>query len=159
MWKTRVPRVVVVAALFVLAACGGTAGTPSPQTSIAAATSSPKSMVAELASESVRSDAAPTGATTVKMDLLSFTPSALTVAQGTVVLFLNNPDVDRNHLMSISDAAGNLVASSTTVKSETKVIFTIHGLKPGTYPFKCTIAGMSGRIHASEGMTGTLTVT
>jgi plastocyanin len=93
------------------------------------------------------------------MDAFFFAPRAITVAAGKAVFFLDNVDATRDHRMDIRGASGAVLAASTLVRSDTKMVLTVQGLQPGNYVFNCSVVGYDGQTHAAVGMTGTLTVT
>lgn len=84
-----------------------------------------------------------------------FTPDQLTAQAGTVVFFLDMQEADVVHNMLIASEVGDPpLAKSAVLEPGQSVIFTVHGLEPGSYEFWCTFEG-----HLAGGMKGTLTVT
>lgn len=82
-----------------------------------------------------------------------FAPAALTVKAGNEVFFLSNVS-HGTHSFAIGPAdRSSHCAVSDPLRAGETAVFSVQGLKPGTYAFWCTIDG-----HAQEGMVGTLSV-
>lgn len=120
----------LAAIAFVLTACGGAADSPS--------------------------DAEPPppraggGGSEVELTArdLSFEPSEVTAAAGSVVVVLTNEGA-LQHDVIIEEAGDTLVVEASGGSTERGTI----DLEPGTYTFYCGIAG-----HRQAGMEGTLTI-
>ena len=91
-----------------------------------------------------------------------FVPEQLTAKAGTVVFYLENvpgtifaPD----HNMRIGPAVGQVLAAAPFIHANDHAVFTVQGLQPGTYVYSCSVPGLDGTPHYSNGMVGTLTVT
>jgi plastocyanin len=69
-----------------------------------------------------------------------------------LVFFLTN-DAHTFHTLAIGPAVGTILAVSDSVPVGRSAVFTVRGLKPGSYRIWCTIDS-----HAAEGMVGTLMV-
>jgi plastocyanin len=83
-----------------------------------------------------------------------FSPDRLQVSPGDASFYLVNPATSTElHQMTILDASGRVLAASVRVAVETAALFTVKGMKPGSYQFYCAVDG-----HRAEGMTGILTV-
>ena len=84
-----------------------------------------------------------------------FVPADISAPAGTVVFFLDARPADVLHNMVIAIDAGDVpLAKSANLEAGQAVIFTVHGLEPGTYEFWCSFPG-----HFESGMKGTLTIT
>jgi plastocyanin len=143
----------LVPTVMFLSSCSGATGSPAASPSSVAS-----ARVAQLPNRTVQTDAAPVGATTVKMDAYLFTPNTLSVPHGTAVFFLENVDSFLPHQMSVLDGAGNVLASSRFLQSGRQGVFTVDGLAAGSYTFSCLLKDGTTPSHAERGMTGTLTV-
>ena len=88
----------------------------------------------------------------MKMVRLDFEPASITVEAGKVVLYLDNSIAETAHNMAIAASAEEpILARSSVLNRHQTAAFTIDDLPPGTYFFKCEVAG-----HAAGGMVGTL---
>jgi plastocyanin len=81
-----------------------------------------------------------------------FKPDALMGSSADLVFFLTN-DAHTFHTLAIGPTVGSILAVSDPVPVGGSAVFTVHGLKPGSYRIWCTIDS-----HAAEGMVGTLKV-
>jgi plastocyanin len=79
-------------------------------------------------------------------DGMSFIPSTLTIAPGTTDIKIENVGSIPHNL-----AIPSLNVSSPTVNGGQTVTVAVHVMKPGRYPFVCTL-------HVMNGMVGTLVV-
>jgi len=91
-----------------------------------------------------------------------FKPENVTVAGGTATFFLTSVALTGTfgpfHDMIIGPEIGTPIATSRSVQPGTSAVFTVEGLKPGTYRFWCNTNTGHG-LHYKLGMVGTLTVT
>jgi plastocyanin len=88
---------------------------------------------------------------------LSFVPTDLTVAAGTVKLFLvnlRNPKSPFDHDIQIGTELGKALASSPVIKHATWGVLTIEDMPAGKYVYWCAVNN-----HYQQGMVGHLTVT
>ena len=102
-----------------------------------------------------------------------FQPDKVTATAGTVIFYLDNvpaagesPDhamvIGASDVQFYSDGSvksGQVLADSGHIVANDKAIFTVKGLKPGTYQFWCNVDVGGISTHGAAGMTGTLTVT
>jgi plastocyanin len=102
---------VSVAAVALLAGCGGGGGATQPE-----------------------------GSTKVTMTEFKFDPSSLTVAHGKVVFFLVNSG-STQHDLAIRDSSNNRIAVSELVSSGDSSVFTVDNLDAGAYTIYCTQQG------------------
>lgn len=105
-------------------------------------------------STTVRATAAPVGAIRVQLagPPPHYEPASLSAKAGDVVFFLDNTSLG-THTLAIGTALYHpLVVSGSVAKGESAV-FTVRGLRAGSYIIFCTIDN-----HAAEGMVGTLIV-
>ena len=130
---------------------------------------SPKaSPAATLATATELAAKAPAGATSIDMtpdaDKPRFKPDKLTVSAGTATatFFLTGIPISGTfgpfHDMIIGPEIGTPIATSRSVQPGTSAVFTVEGLRPGTYQFWCNTNTGHG-LHYKLGMVGTLTVT
>jgi plastocyanin len=87
-----------------------------------------------------------------------FRPNHLTGTAGESVTFYlvnNSPAREEHggHDLAIGKKIGAPLVVSSEVKGGGRAVFTVHGLKPGTYMIWCTLYG-----HADLGQVGTLTL-
>jgi plastocyanin len=82
----------------------------------------------------------PAGSTKVTMTEYSFTPSTVTVPNGKVVLYLVNSGTI-SHDMIIRDSAGGTVASSELISAGDSFVFTVNNIAAGSYNFDCDQPG------------------
>jgi uncharacterized cupredoxin-like copper-binding protein len=155
---TRLPiAALLVGAAGLLAACGGSSGSSTTNSSgTNAAYSAPATKAKATATATATAAAAAPASghvTTLHLSAdpsgaLSFTPNALTAKAGTVKLVMKNPSgTGMPHGIAIQDhGSGQVVQPGGTSTLTAK-------LAPGTYTFLCPVPG-----HAQAGMTGTLTV-
>jgi uncharacterized cupredoxin-like copper-binding protein len=102
---------VALAAVALLAGCGGGGGTSQPA-----------------------------GSTKVTMTEYKFDPSDLTVPHGKAVFFLVNSGTTQ-HDMAITDSSGNRIAVSELVSAGDSVVFTVDNIAAGSYKILCTQPG------------------
>ncbi len=96
------------------------------------------------------------------MEDYEFVPSELATKEGKVTIFLANTDDgvlsdggrpdDEIHDFYIASEDGFPLAKSPRLDPGTTGAFTIEGMRPGKYPFVCTL-------HAATQMRGTIEVT
>ena len=125
--------VAVAAALLLVGGCGGGGQSAAPKASAA-----PTSAAAAAAGKVLEVTGAADGFT--------FAPAALTASAGETTIRFTNKGVTE-HNFTIDDPKIAVTAAPGKT-AEAKVT-----LKPGTYPFVCTVPG-----HLESGMKGTLTV-
>jgi plastocyanin len=83
-----------------------------------------------------------------------FNPDRPQVAAGDASFYLVNPSTSSaQHQMTILEASGRVLAASARVEVQTAALFTVKGMKPGSYQFYCAVDG-----HRGEGMVGILQV-
>ena len=104
--------VVALAAVALLAACGGG-----------------------------NTNAQPAGSIKVSMTEFKFTPSALSAPAGTVVFFLVNDGNGTSHDMVIQDSSGKTIGKSELVSSGDSTVFTVDSIAAGTYTILCDQPG------------------
>jgi uncharacterized cupredoxin-like copper-binding protein len=98
--------------------------------------------------------AQPPGSLQIVMTGGLFNPDRPQVAAGDVSFYLVNPSTSMEmHQMTILDTRGRVLAASAQVAVETAALFTVHGMKPGSYQFYCAVDG-----HRAEGMIGILAI-
>jgi plastocyanin len=98
--------------------------------------------------------AQPSGSLEIVMTGGAFNPKGPQVSAGYASFYLVNPSTSSApHQMTILNASGRVLAASAQVAVETAALFTVRGMKPGSYEFYCAIDG-----HRAEGMTGILDV-
>jgi uncharacterized cupredoxin-like copper-binding protein len=144
---------------LIVAGCAAPAASI-PESSSAAEAASPSSIatptaVPTLEATTEEAAEAPRGAITIAVPGPDFVPNEITAPAGTVVFFLDARPADILHNMVIAINAGDLpLAKSANLEAGRTVVFTVHGIAPGTYEFWCTFPG-----HFEAGMKGTLTIT
>lgn len=163
----------LVALTLALGGCGaaGTTTSPTPPSPSAvpvsplAATPAP-TPIPTLVSTTVNASEAPAGAIPIRMTVTNaeprFEPAAVTAKAGTVVFFLEGIPgvlVSPDHNMRIGPAIGQVLAGTPSIRPKETVTFTVKDLTPGTYVFWCSVIGLDGMSHASNGMVGRLTIT
>jgi plastocyanin len=83
----------------------------------------------------------PAGSTKVSMTEFKFTPSDIQVPAGTVVFFLVNDGSGTSHDMAIRDSSGKTIARSDLVSAGDSTVFTVNNLATGTYTIFCDQPG------------------
>lgn len=125
-----------------------------------------------------RASIAPSGSVPITMTVVNqtdprFQPDNVTAKAGTVVFYLDNVPAageSPDHAMVIgatdvqfygdgSVKSGQVLADSGHVVANDKAVFTVQGLKPGTYQFWCNVDVLGISTHGANGMRGTLTIT
>jgi plastocyanin len=142
----------IASVLLMLTGCSGGASTSgSPASSVAAATPSPTPGVT---ATMLAATAPPPGSIRVEMvgPPPRYRPDKLTAHPGVVVFFLVNLS-QGVHTLAIGPKVGDFLVVSDPVLIDHPQVFTVSGLKPGSYAIWCTVDS-----HAEEGMVGTLTV-
>jgi uncharacterized cupredoxin-like copper-binding protein len=145
--------VAILTLVIALSGCGSTAspGTAPTTASPIAITTSPL-VPHENSTEVVT--AQPPGSFQIVMTGGLFNPDRPQVAAGDASFYLVNPSTStEQHQMTILDAHGRVLAASARVDVQTAALFTVKGMKPGSYQFYCAVDG-----HRAEGMTGILQV-
>jgi plastocyanin len=102
---------VAVAAVAVLAACGGS------------------------------SAAQPAGSIKVTMTEFKFDPSTINAPAGKVVFFVVNAGNNTSHDFIIRDTGGTRVAGSELISAGDSVVFTVDNIAAGTYTYFCDQPG------------------
>jgi plastocyanin len=98
--------------------------------------------------------AVPDGAVEIIADDGKFDVHAIDAKPGRLVVHLSNiEDFDVRHDFLITDQQQHRLARSDKVAAGDDIVFVVEDLKPGTYPYLCTLEG-----HAAAGMKGVLTV-
>jgi len=106
--------VVAMAAVALLAGCGGGGGNAGAQ---------------------------PAGSTKVSMTEFKFTPNAISVPAGKVVFFLVNDGNGTSHDMVIQDSSGKTIAKSELVSAGDTTVLTVDNIAAGTYTILCDQPG------------------
>jgi len=97
----------------------------------------------------------PDGAVEIIADDGKFDVHAIEAKPGRLVVHLSNiEDFDVRHDFLITDQQKHRLARSDKVAAGDDIVFVVEDLKPGTYPYLCSLEG-----HAAAGMNGVLTVT
>ena len=150
-------RVLIVALVVTGCAAPGASG---PVSSSAAENASPSTIatptaIPTLEATTEEASETPSGAITVAVGHGPyFVPADITAPAGTVTFFLDATQADVLHNMVIAINAGDLpLAKSANLEAGRAVVFTVHGLEPGTYEIWCSFPG-----HFEAGMRGTLTI-
>jgi plastocyanin len=149
-----------LAAAALIAGCGsGAAGPPSTSTIPAASgtVQSTPSPPPELTTLTVKTSTQPAGSIRVVMSMnndFQFSPRALNVKAGTLVLFLVNADDSYTHNFVIEDQSGHKLGLSSILEPGTSAVFTVSGLAAGNYKTVCSVDD-----HVASGMVGILIVT
>jgi iron uptake system component EfeO len=152
------PRLLVALALtLLLAACGGTAATPTPVPATPPSTVAPSVDASpEVEPDETHASLEPVAsavATTVEVTIAdySFTPSAITVPAGEVTFALNNT-AGQQHEFEIFKGDAVVDEAEGLVPGLTRDLLVT--LPAGEYTFACKLAD-----HEARGMKGTITVT
>jgi uncharacterized cupredoxin-like copper-binding protein len=87
------------------------------------------------------SNAQPAGSIKVSMTEFKFTPSDLSAPAGNVVFFLVNDGNGTSHDMVIQDSSGKTIGKSELVSSGDSVVFTVDNIAAGTYTILCDQPG------------------
>jgi len=106
--------VVAMAAVALLAGCGGGSGNAGAQ---------------------------PAGSTKVSMTEFKFTPSDISIPAGKVVFFLVNDGNGTSHDMVIQDSSGKTIAKSELVSAGDTTVLTVDNIAAGTYTILCDQPG------------------
>jgi len=141
----------LVLAAFALAACGGGDDTTSSSTEPAPEATTEGNANAGGGSE----EAGGGGGATLSFEAdpegtLAYTTTEATTKAGKVTVEFNNPQA-LTHDVAIEDSSGKEVGKTELIADGSDS--TTVDLKPGTYPFYCSVPG-----HREAGMEGTLTV-
>ena len=138
----RPKAAVVVAAMVLLAGCGGDAPASEP-----APSTSPGVGVVTTAADGVQE------ITIQTQDDYTFVPDTFTVAPGTVRLTLLNVAEEMTHNLEFDDDDGPAPIGDGVdfLAPQQEVTIEFEVTEPGDYPFSCTF-------HAQLGQTGTMTV-
>jgi uncharacterized cupredoxin-like copper-binding protein len=140
---------------MVVAGCAAPATSITASSSAAETASASPTAVPTLEATTEEAAEAPPGAITIAVPGPDFVPNEITAPAGTVVFFLDARPADILHNMVIAINAGDVpLAKSANLEAGQTVVFTVHGIEPGTYEFWCTFPG-----HFEAGMRGTLTIT
>ena len=161
------PRIAAALIALALAACTGTPAETHDPTDAHASQSptSSESAAPTLQATAEEASEAPAGAIDVLMlddPVFAFDPQELTAGAGDLVFFLHNDQDNARMVHNFfigSDVDSPPLAKSPTLLHGASVVFTVHGIEPGTYTYWCTVPALDGRPHSQIGMTGTLTVT
>jgi uncharacterized cupredoxin-like copper-binding protein len=99
--------------------------------------------------------AQPAGSTKVSMTEFKFTPSDISVPAGKVVLFLVNDGNGTSHDLVIQDSTGKTVAKSELVSAGDSVVLTVDNIAAGTYTILCDqpgheASGMKGTLTVTS---------
>jgi plastocyanin len=82
----------------------------------------------------------PAGSTKVTMTEYKFDPADISVPHGKVVFFLVNSG-NTQHDMAIRDSSNNRIAVSELVSAGDSVVFTVDNIAAGSYKIFCTQPG------------------
>jgi uncharacterized cupredoxin-like copper-binding protein len=85
--------------------------------------------------------AQPAGSTKVSMTEFKFTPSDVSVPAGKVVFFLVNDGNGTSHDLVIQDSTGKTIAKSELVSAGDSVVLTVDNIAAGTYTILCDQPG------------------
>jgi plastocyanin len=148
----RLTLLTVLAAVPLLAGCGGSSGSSTSTTTPTSTATAPST--ASTASTPAKSSGASEGqALSLAANAegqLKYDKSALTANAGKVSIdFTNMSPLDHN--VTVESASKQIVGATPTFQGGSKVLSL--NLKPGVYKFFCSVPG-----HRMAGMEGTLTV-
>ena len=87
------------------------------------------------------SSAQPAGSTKVSMTEYKFAPGDISVPAGKVVFFLVNDGNGQSHDLVIRDSTGKTVAKSELVSSGDSIVFTVDNIAAGSYTMFCDQPG------------------
>ena len=148
MSRSRPTAIVLIALMFVLAACG--AGTVASPTDTEVATPA-ETEAAETESQAAESEPAESEDATaeeeVRLESSKFDPEELTIAAGTTVLFLNAD----SYAHTVTEGTGGQAADDPIVDRQLEANRTVRVTfdEPGTYEITC-------KLHPSMQMTITI---
>jgi plastocyanin len=145
----RLTLLTVLAAVPLLAGCGGSSGS-STSTTTPTSTATAPSTASTPAKSSGASEGQALSLAANAEGQLKYDKSALTANAGKVSIdFTNMSPLDHN--VTVESASKQIVGATPTFQGGSKVLSL--NLKPGVYKFFCSVPG-----HRMAGMEGTLTV-
>jgi uncharacterized cupredoxin-like copper-binding protein len=101
------------------------------------------------------STAQPAGSTKVSMTEFKFTPSDIQVPAGKVVFYVVNDGNSTSHDMAIRDSTGKIIGKSELVSAGDSTVFTVDSIAAGTYTIFCDqpgheASGMKGTLTVTQ---------